>query len=107
MALNSSYYWVPGTQCADVKVLQYSNRLEIYLARVCLVGYPLPADGVHNQRFSPPDRPPPPHQPRHRTLPAHEEEKRLRALAPMPPAPSYFSFCPCGFIVSTAVFRLK
>ena len=28
---------------------------------------------------------------------------------PMPdaPAPSYFSFCPCGFIVSTAVFRLK
>jgi hypothetical protein len=49
---------------------------------VCLVEYPLPADGVHNQRFSPPNLPPPPHQPRHRTLPAHEEEKRLRALAP-------------------------
>ena len=28
---------------------------------------------------------------------------------PMPdaPAPSYFSFCPCSFIVVTAVFRLK
>ena len=65
-----------------MKVLQYSDRLKIYLARVCLVEYRLPADGVHNQRFSPPDLPPPPHQPRHRTLPAHEEEKRLRALAP-------------------------
>ena len=62
--------------------MQYSNRLEIYLARVCLVGYPLPADGVHNQRFSPPNLSPPPHQSRQRTLPAHEEEKRLRALAP-------------------------
>ena len=82
VAFDGNYYWVPGTKCEDMKVLQYSDHLEIYLARVFLVKYPLPADGVHNQRFSPPDRPPPPHQPRHRTLPAHEEEKRLRALAP-------------------------
>ena len=82
VAFDGNYYWVPGTQCEEVKVLQYSDRLKIYLARVCLVEYPLPADGVHNQRFSPPNLPPPPHQPRHRTLPAHEEEKRLRALAP-------------------------
>jgi transposase len=82
VAFDGNYYWVPGTKREDVKVLQYSDRLKIYLARVCLVEYRLPADGVHNQRFSPPDLPPPPHQPRHRTLPAHEEEKRLRALAP-------------------------
>ena len=82
MAFDGNYYWVPGTKREDVKVLQYSNRLKIYLARVCLAEYPLPADGVHNQRFSPPNLPPPPHQPRQRTLPAHEEEKRLRALAP-------------------------
>jgi hypothetical protein len=82
MAFDGNYYWVPGTKREDVKVLQYSDRLKIYLARVCLVEYRLPADGVHNQRFSPPNLPPPPHQPRHRTLPAHEEEKRLRALAP-------------------------
>jgi transposase len=82
VAFDGNYYWVPGTKRQDVKVLQYSDRLKIYLARVCLVEYPLPAEGVHNQRFSPPHLPPPPHQPRHRTLPAHEEEKRLRALAP-------------------------
>ena len=82
VAFDGNYYWVPGTQRQDVKVLQYGDRLKIYLARVCLVEYPLPADGVHNQRFSPPNLPPAPHQPRHRTLPAHEEEKRLRALAP-------------------------
>jgi transposase len=82
MAFDGNYYWVPGTKCEEVKVLQYSNRLRIYLARAFLAEYPLPADGVHNQRFSPPDLPPPAHQPRHRTLPAHEEEKRLRALAP-------------------------
>jgi transposase len=82
VAFDGNYYWVPGTKREDVKVLQYSNRLKIYLARVCLVEYALPADGVHNQRFNPPNLPPPSHQPRHRTLPAHEEEKRLRALAP-------------------------
>jgi hypothetical protein len=82
VAFDGNYYWVPGTMRQDVKVLQYSDRLKVYLARVCLVEYRLPVDGVHNQRFSPPDLPPPAHQPRHRTLPAHEEEKRLRALAP-------------------------
>ena len=82
MAFDGNFYWVPGTKREEVKVLQYSNRLKICLARGCLAEYPLPADGVHNQRFSPPDLPPPAHQPHHRTLPAHEEEKRLRALAP-------------------------
>ena len=82
MAFDGNYYWVPGTKREEVKVLQYSNRLKIHLARVCLAEYPLPADGVHHQRFSPPNLPPPPHPPRQRTLPAHEEEQRLRALAP-------------------------
>jgi hypothetical protein len=55
---------------------------KIYLARECLAEYPLPADGVSNQRFSPPELPTPPCQPKNRRYPSTEEEKRLRALDP-------------------------
>jgi transposase len=79
---DSNYYWVPGTQRQDVKILQYSNRLKIYLDRECLVEYPLPADGVSNQRFIPPGLASPPWQPKNRRYPSAEEEKRLRALDP-------------------------
>ncbi len=77
-----NYYWVPGTTREDVKILQYSDRIKIYLARECVAEYPLPAHGVTNQRFSPEGQPPPPYQPKHRKHPTQEEEKRLRALAP-------------------------
>ncbi len=79
---DGNYYWVPGTQREDVKVLQYSDRLKIYLARECLAEYPLPAEGVKNKQFSPPDLPAPRYQPKNRRHPTQEEEKRLRALAP-------------------------
>ena len=38
--------------------------------------------GVSNQRFSPPELPTPPWQPKNRRYPSAEEEKRLRALDP-------------------------
>jgi transposase len=82
VAFEANYYWVPGTKREDVKLLQYSDRLKIYLARECLAEYPLPADGLRNKKFYPPDLPAPPHQPRNRRHPTDEEEKRLRALAP-------------------------
>lgn len=82
VAFEANYYWVPGIKRDDVKLLQYSDRLKIYLARECLVEYPLPADGVRNQKFYPPDLPAPPHQPHHRKHPTDEEERRLRALDP-------------------------
>jgi transposase len=82
VAFEANYYWVPGTKREEVKVLQYSDRLKIYLARECLAEYPLPADGVRNQKFYPPDLPAPPHQPNNRKHPTDEEEKRLRTLAP-------------------------
>jgi hypothetical protein len=82
VAFEANYYWVPGTKREDVRLLQYSDRLKIYLVRECLVEYPLPADGVRNKKFYPPDLPAPPHQPHHRKHPTDEEEKRLRALAP-------------------------
>ena len=81
-AFESNYYWVPGSQRQEVKILQYSDRLKIYLARECLAEYRLPADGVTNQRFSPPELPTPPCQPKNRRYPSTEEEKRLRALDP-------------------------
>jgi transposase len=82
VAFEANYYWVPGTKREDVKLLQYSDRLKIYLARECLVEYPLPADGIGNKKFYPPALPAPPHQPHNRKHPTDEEEKRLRALAP-------------------------
>jgi len=65
-----------------VKILQYSDRVKIYLGRQWVAEYPVPAQGVTNQRFSPEGLPPPPCQPKHRKDPSDDEEKRLRALAP-------------------------
>ena len=80
-AFDANYYWVPGTGRDDVKVLQYGDRLKIYLGRSFLVEYELPPDGVKNKLFSPEGMPPPRRQPKNRKKPTHEEEKRLRAMA--------------------------
>ena len=42
-----------GTKRADVKVLEYGDRLKIYQAGQCLAEYPLPPEGVKNKQFSP------------------------------------------------------
>jgi transposase len=81
-SFDGNYYWVPGTERADIQVLEYSNRLKINLSRECVAEYPVPADGVKNQRLSPEGMPPPRHQPKNRKRPTEEEEKRLRAVAP-------------------------
>jgi hypothetical protein len=79
-AFEGNYYWVPGTQRDDVKVLQYAGTLKLYRARECLAEYPLPADGVKNAKFAPPGQPQPRHNPSNRRRPTEEEEKRLRAI---------------------------
>jgi transposase len=81
-AFDGNYFWVPGTKREEVKLLEYSDRLKIFLNRKCVAEYPLPADGVKNQRFSPEGMPLPRYQPRHRKRPTDEEQKRLRAVAP-------------------------
>jgi transposase len=81
-AFEGNFYWVPGTTREEVKILQYSDVIKIYLARQCVAEYPLPADGVTNQRFSPEGLPVPRHEPKHRSPSSEPEEKRLRALAP-------------------------
>ena len=80
ITFDANYYWVPGTDRAEVRVLQYAEQLKIYKDRNYLAEYVLPPDGTRNQRFSPPGLPLPPHAPKNRRHPTEEEEKRLRAL---------------------------
>jgi transposase len=81
-AFDGNFYWVPGTGREPVTVIEYAHTLKICRARECLAEYPLPAEGVKNQPFSPEGLPAPRHQPHHRKQPAQEEEKRLRSLSP-------------------------
>ena len=90
VAFEGNYFWVPGTGRSQVKLIEYGDRLEIYLNRKREAEYPLPADGVKNQRFSPEGMPPPRYQPRNRKRPTEEEEKRLRAMSPA--AGAYLDF---------------
>jgi transposase len=77
-----NYYWIPGTRRPAVKLLQYANRVKLFQQRVCLAEYPLPADGVKNERFSPAGQPAPRHAPRPRRRDSQQEEQRLRAMGP-------------------------
>jgi len=79
-SIDGNYYWVPGTKRAEVKVLEYGDRLKIYQGGECLAEYRLPADGVKNQRFSPEGQPPPRYMPKARSKPTQQEELRLRAM---------------------------
>jgi transposase len=80
VAFGANYYWVPGSRRDDVKVLQYADCLKIFLRHTCLAEYPLPAEGVRLQRYSPPGQPKPRHQPKNRRRDARQEEQRLRAM---------------------------
>lgn len=90
VAVDGNFFWVPGDQRGAAKVLYYSEHLQIYQARECLIKYPLPPDGIHNRRIAPEGLPPPPYQPKHRKQPTQEEEKRLRALGQ--PVSAYLDF---------------
>lgn len=80
VALHGNYYWVPGSKRDEVKVFEYADRLKIVLKHRLLAEYPLAADGVKNERFSPEGQPKPRHMPRHRKNGSEQEEKRLRAM---------------------------
>ena len=76
----ANYYWVPGEDRGDVKVLEYADRLKVYRQRTLVAEYPLPPDGGKNARFSPEGQPLPKHLPKHRKHGSQHEEQRLRAL---------------------------
>jgi transposase len=79
-AFAGNYYWVPGTDRQDVEILEYADRLKINLGATSLAQYPLPPDGVRNERFSPEGRPAPRYKPHNRRKPTQQEEKHLRAI---------------------------
>lgn len=80
-SFDGNFYWVPGSSRVDVTLLQYSECLKIYHKRKLLIEYPLPAEGVKNELFSPPGQPKPRYQPNDRKKPTEGEEKKLRGLA--------------------------
>jgi len=80
-AFAGNYYWVPGTKRDELKVLEYPDRVKLYKGWECLGEYPLPADGVKNERFSPEGQPEPRHKPKNRKQPTQQEEHRLRAMS--------------------------
>lgn len=79
-AFDGNYYWVPGTKREEVKLLEYGDRLKIYQKGDFLIEYSLPADGVKNQRLSPPGQPQPRHGPQKVRQPTQMEEAHLRAM---------------------------
>ena len=94
--VDGNFYWVPGTKRFDVKVLQYSDHIQIYHKRKLLGQYKLPPDGVKNEKFSPEGYPPPPNQPKNRKKPTAQEEKKLRAVAEEVGAYLDFALKPMG-----------
>lgn len=82
VSFDGNFYWVPqlSKDGNKVKILQYSNCIEIYQQRKLLVKYPLPGAEVKNQRFNPPGETPP-HQPKYRKKPTTFEEKKLREIS--------------------------
>jgi transposase len=80
VAFQANYYWVPGSRRETVKVLQFADRLKIYLRHTCLAEYPLPPSGVKNQRYSPVGEPQPPARPKNRKQSSQREQQRLHAL---------------------------
>jgi len=80
VAFDANHYWVPGTDRAEIRLLEYAEGIEIYLHREMLHRYPLPPHGTRGERFSPEGQPQPRYGPARRRKPTDREEKRLRAL---------------------------
>ncbi len=106
VTFGANYYWVPGTQRAPIKLLEYDDRLKLYLAGQCLVEYSLPPEGVQNQQFSPQGQPAPPHHAHNRKHPTETEEKHLRALDPVVGAYLDFALPAKGIVRHEFIRRL-
>jgi transposase len=96
VAFAANYYWVPGEDRGEVKIIQDADRLRIFRRYECLAEYPLPPDGTRCQHYSPPGQPQPRHQPKNRHRPANLEEQRLRALGVEVSAYLDFALSACG-----------
>ncbi len=77
-SFDGNYYWVPGEQRSDVRVLQYADCLKILRNRQLLARYRLPADTTKNRVIGPDGKPPPSLKPKYRKKPTAKEEQLLR-----------------------------
>lgn len=81
VSYNGNFYFIPGNGRFKVKILEYSNHIEIYKHREKLIAYPLPVDGTKNQVFKPKGYRKITYQPNSRKKSSEIEEKNLRALS--------------------------
>jgi transposase len=77
--VDGNFYWIPGKSRFDVKMLQFSDHVEVYRNRKKLAEYEIPPDGVKNERIAPKGEPKPKYRPKHRKKPTAGEERILRA----------------------------
>jgi transposase len=80
ISFDGNFYWVPGTERKNVKVLEYADHLKLFQQRVCVAEYPLAGAGVKNERFSPAGQPTSRYTPRKPKRDSQDEEQRLRAM---------------------------
>jgi transposase len=81
VALEGNYYEVPGTGRGEIQVLRYLHHAVLCQHRRAVIEYALLPWGTKNQIVRVPGQPAR-SRPRNLKLSSHEEEKRLRALAP-------------------------
>jgi len=81
ISFDGNFYWVPGLKRHEVKVLRYPDHIKVYHRRELLIEYDLPPFGVKNEKFYPPGRPRPRHEPKDRKNPTGDEEKILRSFS--------------------------
>src|SRR5271165_4525025 len=54
-ALHTNFYWVPGKDRGEVKLIEYRNRVEIYRGREKQIEHDLPPIEIRNKKIKPPD----------------------------------------------------
>lgn len=81
VAVEGNYYEVPGTSRGQIQALRYLHHVALCQDRRAVIEYALQPWGVRNQIVRAPGQQTR-YRPRHLQLSSHEEEKRLRALAP-------------------------
>jgi hypothetical protein len=82
IAFDGNYYWIPQISNREVTILQYSDTIKVYHNRKLLLDYPLPNEGIKNEKFSPKGQPAPLYQPKYRKKSTAHEEEQLRAAGP-------------------------
>jgi hypothetical protein len=102
-AFDGNYFWIPGSDRGEVKILEDDLRLRICQAREFLIEYPIPPENVKNKLHHPDGQTRPPREPRKPKNASQEEEKRLRALG----VGDYLDFCLQAPGVQRHVFLIR